>query len=968
MKTEIKIWEDRIFPEIRDNLVIHFEIAPWQNEQAINFKIFWKRNVVDVYIPERLFIHEKGKIDYEFANGIYVKGTLEIKRFNDPEGLETFGIFGDFYYYKKRGGNYIWHTEGFLIGLGAEIIIIEPEEAEIIVETIIRKPEVPVLESQPVISTADYTDLFPYIYVSGWPKISTYDKKWNFFYYTPTVVSPPKTTFYDKLAGLKLAGNRVGMQQESVYFIEGISPYEGLYVYNVNHLSGYIGDFMLLYIELRLFEDQIDVVAFVCVFFAVNPTDFSNYLKSTSYLNERERLWETYFALLIETGYARENLEEIIKVLITCNFLENVFGNLNETNTATTLSQSAIDDLLRATILLSASVYPLPPYNSSPPISPPSPIFPYAIGELQLVKYKLLGYQVGEMASVLSIMPGEMRKSVNRLLDRKINNETVNTSNENDTVTDTDEQSNDFNEELLNTLAETTETTNYPDKGLVSSYGPPTAFTISGSYTRTNTTQAPEKKQKSSFAKKILYKTTQRLAEKVSKVRSQTEWKESENISESVIDNQQGKDPIYAVHCWLNKLYDAKLVRYGNRMMFSFIVPKPADAFIRQTQTLNGVNLQEPKTLTDFQVKTYTDITRTNYLSLCQYYGIKNFPLPPNETVVVSDVIQLTEGKLISLPTGYIASFANLHYAFGNSTPVSEVNGFLGQKTFTFSNETAVGTISFSSLNNEQHTIPVGVVYTPIISASPPTAEMEFQMAVEITCIPNDNLMLTWQIEIYQQLEAASEEQYRIYHQTLNSTLTGREQINPQGERVIVKQELEKGICKLLLEYALQINGLSLNLIQTDQPPSVSYNQPEIIQYLKSAFEWDELSYTFFDEYDDQNGVFAVSSVSTDFFNAFLQSNYARVIIPTNPAFNYSMLFFLSTGMVWPVQESSAPCMEPSAGDPSSAIQPSIFNELKKVFNPPYSHPEIIDQWEVVVPTSMQILQNKKSLNIKNHA
>jgi len=970
MKTEIKIWEDRIFPELRDNLVIHFEIPVWQNEtdQTIEIKIFWKKNLVDVYIPGKLVLHQRNFIEYEFANGIRIKGKLEIKKFSDPAGIDTHGIFSDFYYYKLSGQNYIWHTEGFLIGFSQHTIVIETEETEVVAETIIRKPITPVIETDPIISTSDYTDLFPYIYVSGWPKITRYDKTWNFFSYETYVSSPPLNTFYTKLTQLKLSGNREQIQNEAVNFIEGNTPYDSIYVNDPDHLKGHISNFLLLYSELCLFDDQVDIVAFVCVFFAVNTTDFLTYLSSEHYLSSRERLWESYFALTIENGYAIDNSQDIITVLKTCNFLEKVFGHLNENKKSTTLDQEVIDLLLNATILLPSTVFPLPPYMSSPPVTPPVPLLPYAIGDLQLVKYKLLRYQVGEVASVLSIMPGERRKSVNRKLDKKVDYELSKTVSETDDTTAVQEQNNDFNEELWNAIAETTETTNYPDPGLISSYGPPTDITIKGSFTKAVTSQNPDKKQTSSFAKKILTKTTQRLSEKVNKVRSKTEWKESENTSVSLIDNQNGKDPIYAVHCWLNKIYDAKVVRYGNRMLLNFIVPNPGESFIRQTRTLNGINLTEPKTLKDFNITCYTDVQPDNYLGLCQYYGIKNFPLPPVDPKIISDIIHLTEGKLIALPPGYYADSANLDYAFGSNLGTTSVNGFIGQQTFSLNNQTVVGSKSFASLNKEQETIPVGVVSSPNIQMSPPNSETDFQLAVEITCKPSDETVLTWQIEIYQLAEKASTEQSTVYHDLVNNSIHDREQLNPQGERLIVKQELEKAICTQLLEYALKMNGLSLNLLNSTSSPTMQFNQPEIIQYLRSSMEWDELSYTFFDEYDDQKGVFSVSSVSSDFFSAFLQSKYARVLVPVNPYFNQGTLYFLATGIISNLKDSLTPCIDPEIADPIISQQISIVNELKKLFTPPITSPEIVDQWEVLIPTSMQILQNKQSLNIKNHA
>jgi len=968
MAVQKLIWQDRIFPNFNDNLIIHFEAPDWAEEDdcQVTLKIFWKNNTNDYYIPNALFFFKPSAIDYVFANGIGIRGTLEIKIFSAPKSDDTLGVFANFYYYKSAHGNYIWHTEGFLISFNKKIPApVMTETVVIVEEPLISKAEKKTEEMPPVF-TSDYSDLFPYIYVSGWPKISQSEKEWSFFTYQMPAKSPPDDyVFIEKLTQLKTAANRKGMQTEAVSFIDGQPPYQSQYVNNVRSLQGKINRFINFYALLEVEDNLFYIVEKTCIFFDTTVSTFSEYLKSDGYQTQKELLWESYFALIIAMGFEGENLEQIIKVLTLCNFLEMVFNNLNTTQTATELDETTLFYLFRATIVLYADIFPLPPYPSSPPAATSGIIRPYAIGDLQLVKYKLERYEIGEMASITSIMPGEKRKLINRKLDRLVEKEITRTITLSESDTTANEQNNNFNEELWNAIAETTETTNYPDPGLISTYGPPTNITIKGSFTKAQTTQTPDKKEISSFAKKILNKTTQRLSEKVHKIRAHTELKELEDTSVSFLNNTQSNEPAYGIYCWLNKVYRAKLINYGNRMLFSFIVPNPAADYIKQTSVLDGINLTEPQSLDQFGILTYQDITTTNYLKLCQYYALKHFPLPPQEVIVVSDVVGLSQSKLIPLPADYYADKANLDYAFGAGPTTATVTGFLGQNTFNLSSKELVGSVNFPTLNHEQGSIPASAVYTPSIQMSPPDSELDFQMAIAVSCVPLSQTILSWQINLYQLLSAAYTEQLIAYNLKTGTTTGKREKVNPLSERLIVKQELEKGISKQLIENALQVKGLSADLINSPEKGTPEYNQPEIIQYLNIALEWNEMSYTFLDQYDSQNELFAVSSLSGDFFSAFLKASYARVLIPISPAFNYGFLYFLSTGTVWCIKDSLAPCFE--VNETTDYDTTTIVYELKKIFYGLGTTSELIDTWEIVIPTSMQILQNKKYLNIKNH-
>ncbi len=377
MDVEIKIWEDTRFPNSDDNLVIHFEIPAWNEveEYQVLGHVFWKKNKNDSYKPMRMFISRPCAIHYTFQNGIIIKGTLEIKKFRDFNSKDTFGVFADFYYYKNELRNYIWHTEGFLISFNPKI----PNDVPINSIEEIDNTSVPLSS---MVTSDVFSDLLPYMYLSDWLKITTDERLWNFVYYKPFATSTDVFLFSNKLASLKKENNREGMQVETICFIEGQSPYVNQYVTDVNRLQGFIGSFKMFY---HFFKEEIPttIVEKTCLFFATDEVSFSDYLISEDYLVSKERIWESYFALIIERGYAMKNLMDLTEVLTLCNFFENVFKNDID---PIALSNDALRSLFNSTIVLDINIFPLPPYVSSPQVTMTNGILPYVIDDLKLVK------------------------------------------------------------------------------------------------------------------------------------------------------------------------------------------------------------------------------------------------------------------------------------------------------------------------------------------------------------------------------------------------------------------------------------------------------------------------------------------------------------------------------------------------------------------------------------------------------
>lgn len=963
MEFDVKIWEGDHIPVLNDNLIIHFK-TPIENKETglkINCEIFWKKNNQEVYVSNDMYMKTPNKIEYQFQNGIIIKGTLELQEISEPK--DSIGVFADFYYYKYPEKNYIWHTEGFIASFIQKPLIPTENEIEVIID---KEDQIDTYEKN-IVTTNGYSDLFPYIYLSGWPVNNPSQEKCNFFYYSPYTSTTIAFTFTNKLAALKTANNRLGMQEEAITFIEGKAPYENQYVNNAHTLKGYISQFQSYYKVLRDEKVLINIIDQTCNYFHTDKVTFTEYLKSDDYLIEKEKIWESYFALLIALGYEIRNLTTFTEILVMCNFLELVFNACNNTKDSIVFEQKRLENLLNATIVLSETIFPLPPFTTSVKIT--NNISPYAVGNLQMAQYKLLRYETGEIASITSIMPGEKRKIVKRKLDRIENKETIKNNSISLTESISDEKNNDFNEEVWNAIAETTETTNYPDPGLISTYGPPTNITIQGSFTKTQTTQTPDKKQLSSFAKKILNKTTQRLTEKISKVRANTQIKESEDTSVSTINNTKNSNPVFGVYCWLNKIYQAKVTNYGNRMFISFSIPNPAASYIEETKILNAINLEIPKSLKDFDINSYQDITAENYLNIAQYYELKNFPLSPQETIIISDVVSLSQSKLITLPELYYADSATVEYAFGSSQNAAIVSGFLGQNTFTFNQETTVtGTITIATLNNEQKNIAVGTAYSPSLEINPPNTEINFQMGITIACKPLTQNILAWQVEMYQLFNDAYKIKVANHEIKIGVPYAAKETVNPLLERQTVKITLEKSIRKQLLENAMEINGITTTNLETIQDKYIPLNQPDIFHYLNRALEWNEMNFTFFDNYESNDENFAISSLSPNFFSAFLNATSAKVLIPVSPDCNYSFLYFLNTGIIWPTRDILTPCFEVSNnGNSTNPDSVTVVSELKRISQKDRIIIEPIDSWEIIVPTSMQILQNNNYDKIKKN-
>ncbi|TXT39007.1 MAG: hypothetical protein FD135_2492 [Comamonadaceae bacterium] len=561
--------------------------------------------------------------------------------------------------------------------------------------------------------------------------------------------------------------SRAAAQALALQFIDGEPPYQGDFVGHMADLSGPLSQFPQVLAQLPV--PQSDAQGWYTLAsehltqLLARDALAWDYFDSTDYAQVLDRVWQSYFALVITLGYDTALLDEFTRTLRLAHVIEvALLPWVNATATTDThpelLSVAQLQTLLQASPALPAQVFPLPPAASAH-LSPPSAnagwIEPYAIGDLHMVRQRLLRYQSGEIAHIENVMRGERREVTHKRTHRQLDQHKQTSAEMQVLQNDAADERSNLQEEARKTVAETTETNQY--NKFTSSYGPPTQATLDGSWSKTLQAGAnPGLDDTTRFARDILNKTVNRISRSVSQTRSSSTMSQTEDSVLSLIDNTAGTHSLRAVYRWLNKVYEACVVNYGQRLMMEFMVDQPAASFIAQEHALAGQRWVKPVPPLQLGLASFEDVSPSNYARLGALYGVLDLEPPPLARRIASATLRSGEEKLIAIAAGYCATQAFVNYVStpaGLPTPVVLV----GRQAFSAANPAGTATLS-----GEDNCVPVSVLdYLP--SFSPPS-DAQVLVNVEITCIPSARCLDQWRIRIYASIVRAYEERLAAYN------------------------------------------------------------------------------------------------------------------------------------------------------------------------------------------------------------
>jgi hypothetical protein len=584
------------------------------------------------------------------------------------------------------------------------------------------------------------------------------------------------------------------------------------------------------------------------------------------------------------------------------------------------------------------------------------------VGDLLIVRQKLKAYELGDFAHVENVLAGESRMREHRRLDRT--EETVTIEKETETEKERDLQSTERNE-LQHEATKTVQSQTQLDAGLQvsGSYGPAVSFSSNLNVSFSTSTEESQRKA-SNFSREVTEKSAERVRERVSEQRVRVVLQEIEEINRHGIENAAGNGHIRGVYRWLNKIYDAQVFSYGQRMMFDFVVPEPAAfwlyAQIHTPRRDGELPRPQPPMIGDRPL-TPGDITRTSYPTWVAQYQVANVLPPPANTQYVT-FFDRNDGTTknnfgragkIEIPAGYRARSATVHTAYlWNAGDNNSFHVTIGEQILDRTNMWGWTTFALPMNMEKELTISFTLLQS-----------VAFAIGVDVECELTAEGLAKWQqqvfdavVQTYLQQKAAYDEQQRVAAMQEASPVQGQ---NPLQNVRTMRDELKKWVLMLMTgRTAIGMNGF----LPGDEPVldlERACSNGSYIRFFENAFEWHNTMWVFYPYFWGRPARWASALHFTDpdpDFAAFLKAGAARVQIPVRPGFERAVAYFMQYGLIW---EGHDP---PLRGDPTYLpIVNEITENLGKIEGgvpyPPGSQP-----WEVTVPTSLVILQNLEEI------
>jgi hypothetical protein len=585
--------------------------------------------------------------------------------------------------------------------------------------------------------------------------------------------------------------------------------------------------------------------------------------------------------------------------------------------------------------------------------------FQAGVADLLLVKQTLKAYELAEFAHVENVLAGESREREHRRLN--VREEIVATEEERETEKERNLESTERNE--MQSEAEKTVKSQFQlESGLQisGSYGPSASF--SASLNTGFSTSAEETQRKAvSYSREVTDKTSERVRERVKQETRRRMLEQIEEINRHSITNVPATHGhIRGIYRWLNKVYDAQIFNYGQRMMFEFVVPEPA-AYLLYALIENppaDTELVKPLPPTYFGAPLKpAHLTRTGYLDYVATYQVRNVPAPPPQFQHVAtfdkqdrleDPSSFGRAGKIDIPAGYEAFGAAVmtDYSFETNVP-HRFRVMIGERLYDRTNSPGS---QYQILNMRYHEL--GFAFHLHLCKS-------FAIAIDVACQLTTEGFAKWQQQAYDAIMEAYLQQKADYEEKLAALgiqqgvkILGR---NPLENRRIEREELKK----LVLMMLTGDNDIARNSMLPSTEPLIDLAQAcsngSWIRFFENAFEWNNMLYVLYPYFWGRQArwISALHFTDPDLdFAAFLKAGAARVQVPVRPGFEKAIAHFCQFTEIW---EGNDPPL--TDDDLYVPIVDEIAENLGKLDEgvpyPPDSQP-----WEVRIPTSLVLVQN----------
>jgi hypothetical protein len=204
-------------------------------------------------------------------------------------------------------------------------------------------------------------------------------------------------------------------------------------------------------------------------------------------------------------------------------------------------------------------------------------IQPLGVGDLKVVKTKLLAYEPGEISDIHNVMAGETKLRIHRRLEKAEDSFSSTSTARSESSTDTTSTD---RYELKRESEQVIKTDLSVNANMSLQYTPNTMIhlTVGGgfSYNRSDTETG---KLAQNFSHDVVARAASRVENSTVDQRSATRLFETEETNTH--EFKAAEEHLSGIYRWVNKRYEAQVYNYGKRTMYEFVLPEPAAFFVQ---------------------------------------------------------------------------------------------------------------------------------------------------------------------------------------------------------------------------------------------------------------------------------------------------------------------------------------------------------------------------------------------------
>ncbi len=611
------------------------------------------------------------------------------------------------------------------------------------------------------------------------------------------------------------------------------------------------------------------------------------------------------------------------------------------------------------------------------------------IADYRKVEQEVCCYVPGEVSHIENILAKEYKERHTRNLTSTETTTEITSEVEIENLTDTSTtERNELHTETSSILNEDRSTSFGFSAGVSGSYAGVTVSADAYADFATSNSSSDSNSVAKTYAEDVTRRALERVVQKITEKRVSKILKEFEENNRHGFDNRNGDQHVTGIYRWVDKIYKNRLVNYGKRLMYEFLVPEPARFYRTAITTILDSEEETPELPTVIKVPPTPeelgfsgpgDITDENYQGFAAAYDV-SLDTPPKPNDFISHSVSVKpdpDAKPFSypindliIPTGYeaIVASASMTFVYDRATvggPEAEFVMNLGgqkfSKTYKNRDQTTKNLQNDFVFSNPIRTKVSGSISGDKIKS----AGADIVVFVERT----DEVYDEWKNKVYDALKAAYNAKLQEYNAELEAaglnedSETEQPKSNPKFNRIIEKREIKR-ICIEMLARPFNIpvgkdfyrtvtpcgENNPTEIHRVEQNPSFE-RYTSHVKFFEQAFDWEIMSYLFYPYYwaDQCKWIELFQSKDTNdpIFQSFLQSGMARVIVPVRVGFEEAVSYFMETGEIW------------NGGglvlDSESDLYISIVEEMQEIEG------FVEEEWQTTVPTSLTIVQNQSA-------